>query len=52
MHEHTPAGEQAAEQEVAIPRHDSDPIEHGSAPPAHPTGEGRARINREEDPPA
>ncbi len=56
LYEHTPAGKQAAEEDVVIPhpeegKDESAPADR-SGPKGHPTGESQAEINREDDPPA
>ena len=59
LYEHTAAGRRAAEEDVAIPHPEGerdDGAPEGPTPEdnskGHPTGEGQAEINREDDPPA
>lgn len=56
LYEHTPAGKQAAEEDVVIPHpeenNDAGALEDRPGPDGHPTGKGQAEINREDDPPA
>ena len=56
LYEHTPAGKQAAGEDVVIPhpegeRDEGAPEDHPD-PKGQPRGEGQAEINREDDPPA
>jgi hypothetical protein len=55
LHEHTLAGEQAAEDDMAIPRsedtEDKGVNDHDETR-EQPTSEGQAEANREDDPPA
>jgi len=46
LHEHTPAGEEAAQEDVDIPKPGKD------TKGGRRTGEGQAGVNREDDPPA
>lgn len=54
LYEHTPAGKQAAAEDVVIPHpeeRETGGTEDQPHPEGHPTGEGQAKVNREDDPP-
>ena len=56
LYEHTSAGKEAAEEDVAVPHpegeRDGAAPDDDSDPEGHVTGERQAEINREDDPPA
>jgi hypothetical protein len=54
LYEHTPAGEQAAAENVTIPGSSASSDDQSDNPdgPDHPTGEGQAAVNRANDPPS